>query len=422
MQESIDFQNGSFFKELTQCMADIRSIKTNVSDIAYYTSQEILNLSDCIKVHTNLNSTFEDNDTPAAVFVPLLSSNSIMLAHYDIISDISNIKLTEKDLIILSKKTGENQIKGSVNLAKSKVDGVFSLIENRFIFSRSILDKNSKYSNEELAATLLHEIGHVFTHLEYLTRTISNNQALATLIRALDLNCSIKTKEIIFDNVNFYSKDKEDVKKKYLSATNSDMVTVIVAGQAIEKTKNELGFNLYDSVNCEYLADQFATRNGAGKYLVTGLEKSGSDEKSTATTSLRVFLAGTLIAFLYGSTAVLTVGSFFTLSCVLVALSDSGIETYDNTKSRYIRIKLQNTERLKSRSISNEIKKYYLEQNEQIDLIIKTYNDNLGFLNTISYWLKPSYRKEKDFEALQKQLERLGSNSLFDKSAKLSTI
>jgi hypothetical protein len=118
----------------------------------------------------------------------------------------------------------------------------------------------------------------------------------------------------------------------------------------------------------------------------------------------------------------LFIGMFTAVTIIATILSKDGKDNYDNDKSRMQRLKNQNTERLKNPKLSSVEKKLFIEQNESIDKLLKLYSDNKSVFEFIAYYIKPGYRTAKDYEDLQKSLEKLGSNSLFEKAAKLSII
>jgi hypothetical protein len=130
------------------------------------------------------------------------------------------------------------------------------------------------------------------------------------------------------------------------------------------------------------------------------------------------------MALITGSLLVvpLFIGMFTVITIITSILSKDGKDNYDNDKNRIQRLKNQNTERLKNPNLSSVEKKLFIEQNESIDKLLKLYSDNKSVFEFVAYYIKPSYRTAKDYEDLQKSLEKLGSNTLFEKAAKLSII
>ena len=55
---------------------------------------------------------------------------------------------------------------------------------------------------------------------------------------------------------------------------NKKVAEIVIITNIVKETVSELGCNIYDFSTWEYLADQYAARHGAGRYLATGLEKT----------------------------------------------------------------------------------------------------------------------------------------------------
>ncbi len=415
--ESIDFQDGSFFKALTECIVQIRkNINNSLSDKSIINSKEMQSLEECIKKYTNISIKMNLSGFGAAVMIPKFKNNHILLS--DELKDLfDNLNIdSEEDIKKLSKSLKNKKIKGSVDIKRSKIDGIFASHVNEMFINKNILLKD-KYLPSEVAAILLHEIGHVFTFFEYSTRMLSTNQALTLINKTIDNRMSLDTKEIVFLDIrDSIGLDKESIDA--LKKTNSkEEANVIVLNKSIQKNISELGFSLYDYTSCEQLADNFCTRHGAGKDLVTALEKIINDGYW-----LSVGFYILTITPWFISTPLYTPLIIILTIVISNVINEDGKNIYDNDVSRFERIKHQNTERLKSNKLSVEEKNLYIEQNESINIILKEYKDNKSLIQYLAYYLKPKYRTAKDYEDLQKSLERLASNVLFDKAAKLSTI
>jgi uncharacterized membrane protein len=113
---------------------------------------------------------------------------------------------------------------------------------------------------------------------------------------------------------------------------------------------------------------------------------------------------------------------YFGLLTLFYFADDRYDNVYDLSKSRLLRVKYQNTERLKDRDITKEERVKYLEQNEQLAVTEKTLNDKRDFFITIVTFLNPKKKNQANFQILQKELESFASNQLFDKAAKLQTL
>jgi hypothetical protein len=419
--EEIAFQNGEFFNALVVVIKELVGFGKDLNSKEYYTSDKINAISKVINKYTNLHVEFYDG-TPAANLIKvsdrdILISNKIkefshLYKEMDLFSDVR--KITQ----IMGKKIMD----GSVDLNKSKVYGIYEKITTSIRYPRQWFYYDTYMLPEESAALILHEVGHLFTHLEFTSRVVTTNQVLAGMVRALDKTVPDENRKAVFARGIELLKLNEEQQQALFRTKNKEMVACIVLDASIKQSVSELGCSVYDSVSCEQLADQFATRHGAGRYIVTSLDKYIKlDGEGPYAKSNPIF---TFCKFL-GLTAI-TGGVYVLYSLILFSFNIANVsrfgKTYDSDKNRFIRVKLQNIERLKDKNISNEEKKSLIEDNIIIDDVVSLYNDNLTFIEKIASYLRVDFRNSYKYERLQQELELLASNDLFTSAAKLSTI
>lgn len=419
--EEIAFQNGEFFNALVVVIKDLVGFGKDLNSKEYYTSDKVNAISKVINKYTNLHVEFY-NGMPATNLIKvsdrdILISNKIkefshLYKEIDLFSDVR--KITQ----IMGKKIMD----GYVDLNKSKVYGLYEKITTSIYYPREWFYYDTFMASEETAATILHEVGHLFTHLEFTSRVVTTNQVLAGMVRVLDKTIPDENRKAVFARGIELLKLNEEQQQALLKTKNKEMVACIVLDASIKQSVSELGCSVYDSVSCEQLADQFATRHGAGRYLVTGLDKyikfdgDGPYARSNPIFNFCKFLGLTSI----------TGGVYVLYSLMIFSFNVANVsrfgKTYDSDKNRFIRIKLQNIERLKDKNISNEEKKSLIEDNVIIDDVVSLYNDNLTFIEKIASYLRVDFRNSYKYERLQQELEQLASNDLFTSAAKLSTI
>lgn len=423
--ESIDFQDGRFFHALVK---DIAAIRADARDLIRLTPKrfnltpQVKKLLTTIKEFTGLMVVMENGeDSGPAMGIPFLNANHVLFDDelretMDLYRHFNPDEDLEFTIGKVMKALGTKVIKGEVDLKASKVTGAFTLIENPLYYPMSMLLERT-YSCEENAAIILHELGHAFTFMEYATRTVSTNQAISTLTRVLDKSITYEKRVVIFERAAEQMKLDKVKTEALKNAGSAEQITVIVMDSEIEDSISELGFSIYDVNSCEYLADQFAARHGAGVHIVTGLDKL---IRSYGTTRF-IFM---LIEWVFLIIAIIaTFGlliPFWLLGLVFGPSKEEQI--YDNEKSRFIRVKLQLVERLKDVNLSPKLRENLIEEVKVIDEVAKHYNDNLGFSETIAYYLRPGYRNAHKYEMLQKDLERIGSSDLFVAAGKLKNV
>jgi hypothetical protein len=423
--ESIDFQDGEFFQALTSAVGNIRKDKKShaLSNKNFFESDCVIELADVIKKYTNIMIEFSEGDP--AIYPPALTGNHVFydrgaVAYYKEVTEFDDSEDVNKIMKAMKIKV----IQGSVDIKLGKVYGVFAQMLLDMLMPKEMLcgvDGGKIYEDDEVAAIILHETGHAFTFMEFCDRGLSTNQAIAGLTRALDKSISADKRMVIFDKAAKQLDLSKERTKALKEAKTEAQVSVIVLDDAIEKSISELGYSVYDVNSCEYLADQFAARQGASKALVTALDKIFKRPLfgGGATMWFIGAYVAVMVTFIIVSTAGVIIPVWFLL---MLAFTDKKNDIYDNPYARMKRIKLQNVERLKNKDLSAKVKVVLLEENEAIEKCMRDYQDKLGLIEKIAYFLKPSYRNAHKYELLQKELEDFASSDMFSAAAKLKMV
>ena len=412
--ESIAFQSGLFFKELAMVCQEIKEHLDDKPD-KNRLKEQFKQLAGIIKSHTGLNPVFEIAEFGPAVAVPdLLKNHSLSeMASRDYFSG-------GESLSAITTKGGP--LKGTVNLKESKVTGFFSEVPFTIYMPTWIFVKNTNFTAAEIASTLLHEVGHVFVYMEYLNRGVTTNVILSALSRKW-ANADDKEREVILISAAQALKlTSGGLDCAELSKTNKfDIVEAVIVTSVLEQSRSELGGSEYDLVNFEYLSDEFATRHGAGRDIVTALDKLhkfGSYEM--AYRSLPKYLmmeVAKVVLLLHPATCI------FALLGIWGDNSDND-NVYDLAPDRFRRVRNQLIERVKLKNIPKEHQEQLLQDIAVIDDVIVKLNDRRTvttlILEKVFTFTKTS-RRRKQLE-LQRELEALAFNNLFIKSAQLDSL
>lgn len=431
--ESIDFQDGSLFAKLTGVIDAIKEDDDlqRVDNRTFYESRKVNAIPELFKAEMGLNFSINVTDDAfgPSIISPLLDKNHVFWSEarrFDIDSHgMMNNYSGQSDVDEVMKLLNTKFVKGTVDLKRAKVTGVFEQMKFSLFIPRSHFKKRVIFTSQEVAAVIMHEIGHMFTYMEFLTRMVTTNQALAGIVRSIDKTFPADKREIAFIKASELLEMDNNQREALMGAKSQKELCCIVLDGAIQKSISELGVSLYDVNSCEYLADQFASRMGAGRYIVSYLDKLYRDYGIVPNGAETLFVSiaktiVTIIAVLMFSA--FTAGFPLILIALMIASEDKQFNIYDNDKARFTRIKQQNIERLKDQTLSKGEKTALIEDNEAIDKIAKVYVDELNFIQKAAYYLRPSYRKAHKFELLQKDLEALANNDLFHMSAKLAAV
>lgn len=432
--ESIQFQKTDLFNEITLCMKSMRNIRHNGRP-GVLEGMEVDQLAQVIFNRTGLSYAFIDNGYGFTAYTPILHNHifdaKVVLNGKSVdVQDIDHHFTVRKAM----KALNVSFLEGTVSLKNSKVTGFFSRIKCCMSIPVAMLHDKS-YMDEELAALVLHEIGHSFTTFEYLSRSVSTNQALSLMQRVMDSSISYEDRKIVFAHAVQAERIKldQDAQKLILGDITPEALTLIVINQQIEACRSELGASVYDVVSCEYLADQFAARHGAGRYLITVLDKWTTRGGSNVS---GVFLQASMSTMLAAASTIITglpvVGLAIGVMTMLLAsgssaYKESKYETefiYDNDETRINRVKYQMVERLKDTKCPAEEKKFILSYLEEVEPIVKKYQGQSSpkLRNRIAFFFSKKHKYDFEFMGLQKDLESLGNSNLFVMSEKLKAL
>jgi len=401
VKESIAFQNTTFFDELTLAFDEVKNLKeTDVGD-----SEPIYRISKIIKNHTNLNITIDaENDYPPCIDIPNIDRNNPLInaAQRAIVNSTDGLTMIESSNEVLH---------GTVNIKTAKVSGVFSDIKAKMYLGKAFIQGN-KYSSQELAAITLHEVGHLFTYFEFITRTVRTNQVLAGLSKILDGSENQEKREVALLSAKKALKlDKLDLSQ--LKDVNTKTTQVVLIDAVVKETRTELGYNLFAESSWEYLCDQFSARHGAGVHLATALSKIYKSHNNISYRSLAVYLAVEMIKVILISSNLAFLGILFLM--VMFDSQDGG--GYDLPSARLKRIRDQATQYLKNKQISDVERRRILDEIESIDKLLAEMTNRKQLFTYIHEFFSKRTRDERAYRKLQYELEDIAMNDLYVKAA-----
>lgn len=400
VKESIAFQNTTFFDELTLAFDEVKNLKeTDVGD-----SEPIYRISKIIKNHTNLNITIDaENDYPPCIDIPNIDRNNPLInaAQRAIVNSTDGLTMIESSNEVLH---------GTVNIKTAKVSGVFSDIKAKMYLGKAFIQGN-KYSSQELAAITLHEVGHLFTYFEFITRTVRTNQVLAGLSKILDGSENQEKREVALLSAKKALKlDKLDLSQ--LKDVNTKTTQVVLIDALVKETRTELGYNLFAESSWEYLCDQFSARHGAGVYLATALSKIYKSQYNISYRSLAVYLAVEMIKVILISNL-----AFLGILFLVVMFDSQDGGGYDLPSARLKRIRDQATQYLKNKQISDVERRRILDEIESIDKLLAEMTNRKQLFTYIHEFFSKRTRDERAYRKLQYELEDIAMNDLYIKAA-----
>ena len=437
--EAIDFQGDDFFKDL---VADLGSFPRNIRANAGNAEWEKLEkkLSKTVEDRTGLQIEFElASDGLAWIITPIVDWSHIF--HSNVVSEVEN-----PDEVMKFVKKAKQELNSCVDLKKSKVTGTLAkelkakIQVDRTLFYKAVLGQ--EFSDEEATAIILHEIGHFFTMLEFLDRTVSTNQVLAELSRDLMSEKEPGKRETI---IQAAGKDLSLDRNVVQSVQDQDdkTVTTVFLTSSMKSIRSQSGHTFYDMNTWEMLADQFASRHGAGSVMFSAINKLVAWQPDMTMRSRASFYYQQVATFSCGmllliggvalivATEAIIVGVVAVLLGYIVGTSDGrsgGEPTYDNDLGRLTRIRNQQVQAIKTALGRNKSKfnaayiKKLTEDVALMDGILKKGADQPTVVSKVIAFFSSNEANRQASVKFQKELEGLAHTDLYAKALALKTI
>lgn len=371
-------------------------------------------------------------------------------AELEIIEDGAKVTIKLQDIKKKAKRVG------SVDLKNSKVHGLFAK-EYAFISVGWVFLVTDILTDEEVAASLCHEIGHVFTNFEFVADLVTFNHTLRALVNTTVSKMPTTQKTVIFKEILEGEDLSQIVDAKELAKLQSPNAVAAWVGEAkLRKIQSEYGLDQYDMTTNEGLADQFASRHHFNKALVSGLVKiiavGGEDIKAKnirqaalekACVVSAIFAGGFLgagaigglagIPVLTGVAIVSGIVAFaakiwsFTLGGATTSVNVTQESIHDSGITRLRRLKEDMITKIKDPKLPKDEVQDALSCIAQVDRYLEGVKKFEGstldqvFFNGLFIIEKAFVKRDKQ-EAIARQLEELMNNDLFVRASELKLI
>jgi hypothetical protein len=410
--ESIDFQSDAFFKELVSIVKELQGVKSE--EIPGH--EAALQLPSLIAHYTGLNIRVVWGENGHQVTAPRVTKNHPLLSLWADWFRQAVVPNADGEKLIADSKTNPM---GRVNLKTGRVSGVFSTIQSDLDLPLdSLVDKF--YRPEEYAALALHELGHLEAYYELIACTLSTNQILAGLAKKLDQSAGPKDREAVLTRLKSVAELNDLDVQALAKSSDKKVVETVVVTSIAKQIESEIGSNLYDMNSWEMLADQFAARFGAGRHVVTALDKSRRSRGDIAYRGTATYLMIEAYKLLLLAAGPFSFGLSW-LYLLFLSASDGNDKsgTYDTLRTRYMRVREQIVEAMKDKRITAEQQASYADDIATIDEILTFAKDRQQLLGYVRDFLSPIQRRRISQEKLQRELESIANNDLFVKAASL---
>ena len=424
-EESLKFQSDKFFKHLSMLFEEILKIKDKSAraDSPLWRAME-----ETIFDFTGIKSVILMDVYGPAVELPSVDRNNILINAW------RRPYLSSSDGIKMIHEASRNAV-GFVDQATGSIGGVFSKVEHKIHMNEGLFDgsESIKFTADEFAGILIHELGHIWTFYNYLGCVVTTNHVLQGMSIALSNEGDFKQREKILKMAADELKIKDLDTASLAKSTDQKIVEYVFISSAIRETRSELGTPYYDLSQAEQLADEYAARFQAHVALTTALDKIERNRAfniSYRSWPMYFFMEAVKIVGVVCSVLINAV-SFVapwvqilasvtrTLLLMLMVIDGRGNGEYDRPGARFKRIRANIVEQLKDKSLSKDQITQLREDILEIDNITKMVEDKDQVTNLIWDFLSPSSRRDQAQLRLQRHLEDIANNEVFVHSAAL---
>ena len=406
--ESIHYQSRDKFDALTKACGELRQHladgQSNKGAIKESGIEKVIFDLFGIQVQFKIANDIGIN---AMVYPPALDRNHIFF------NDIQKEILKDKDARSRLKKAKE--LEGEVDLVGAKVSGVFSEIESPCYLGRDLLmskaDSGYLFKDNEIAAILAHELGHLFTFYEYLTRSVVVNVVINDLAREFADANSYRQRVKIVDQAKT-GLDLDALEPEVVAEVEGkETFQTWVISKTIHQKHNLTNTPVFDFRNCEVMADQFVSRLGAQRDLVSALDRLFKTVGVTSESRTQV----TVLAIISSLLTLLALTSFWPVGVLTLLLMAFTVpyETYDPPVDRMSRIKNDLVNQLKRKDIPREEKRRLEQDYKKIETIIDQSHEIIDPITWVWKNIMPLGRHHQRKTEQIERLERLVSNPLY---------
>lgn len=409
--EFMQFQNDAFFADLTACVNKIRQADEITTKAVFDSGlEDIVNKRLKTSIEFFVDPADYDN---AYAMLPQMDKNHPFFTEWA--SWVSN----DMGRLVANLDT-VMQRTGFVNIENATVGGIFSKIPVKTCVTAGLL--NGRYKDEEVAAIILHELGHIFTYFYYMLNTTVGGFISTAIATAAAGAKGDKEREIILGKGARVMGIDEVALSPMLSQTteqNAKTLQTLYINDTVDNLRSLTGFGLYEMKCCEQLADAFAARFGAAVPLATGLDRL-TGNKSRTWGTYYALMATQVVAMVAGIAAnpALAIG----VNILTLLISDDKYSGgYDNFDQRIKYIRNHLVEQIKDGKMLEKDRKRFLNDIDEIAKIMDRAIPNpaeIGLYQILRNVLLPWSRRRNKAVELQKSIEEMFYNESYVLAAK----
>lgn len=307
-----------------------------------------------------------------------------------------------------------------IDLKEVKVTGGMAdaIVFNMF-YSTGVVYDILGFTVDEVVAFFLHELGHAFDMFMHLGEYVWLNYFLTEGIEVLQGKKPNKYKVEVLDDAWLTKNIPDELKDDFTNNRTEDTIrraimTTYKLAPRHHLTENGLASKLRD----EQMADNFATRLGYGRALVTALDRMNKYYSNSTERLYSSWWAQGLKLMLMTVYAPLTA----LMIAMYNPLDDRDWNTrYDTPNERMLKVRRDLIQQLKV------VKRFadgqtLIDDIEVIDNVLKDYNKDRDVFDMAVTFFRPALRKQQQNLKAEQDLELLMNNDLFLSAFKLNNL
>jgi hypothetical protein len=398
----------------------------------FYTSEQLVELATIVKEEMGVNVEFVMNPRP----VINAAANVIQLPGH---SGSTYNGPGTKPMTVTGRDVPQQLRKIKIDLDKGKITGeVIDGLKNRITLFAGLVSDDVMLTAEEIAAVVVHELGHVWNQYFALGDYVWLNYYLQDGLEVLSgKKPNIYKLEILTEaGLDKYCDDKDALAamKANPSAKNVRRALLIAAQKAPRQhlSSKETDISLLRE---EQLADMFASRMGYARASISLHVKCSKKYGS------RFLISSSAMTFMETTKVLLNVGAIVTafaaialppllvaalaLRITAVCMTDYNVKepaTYDNDIERPMKFRRDLVAQLKILGEDKALEEKILEDIRVVDDLLAIYRKNTTLWEAFELLVNPSVRRNRHQRAGEEELEQLLNNDLFVAAAKFNAL
>ena len=327
----------------------------------------------------------------------------------------------------------------SVDTKTGRISGGYADLSFTIVVDFLGLSKIFKFTAAEIAAAIIHEVGHIFSFLHFNNKISIINSAIYNIYsqgNTDDINkkYSVVYKELKAIDDKVTEKQIEDMVKGNSITASIAYFDFIVRNTSVENLLTGLSAKNH-GFNTETVADQFAVRMGFGDSIFGAMNKNTERKLPVWAKFIAQCIVIKIIMTFYNlvfaiicglliGVSVFIPGSVITVVAIIMAfkyisddIKDSD-NTYKHKKERLQKIINETIDSLKNVK-DTEFKQSTVESIKIMKSVVKGLPNEHGAIAKVALMINKNARLEAGYSIQQDLLERIASNELFVKAVEL---